>query len=228
MAKYPFQGAPNSPSQATAQEITQIFKPEDGALWKLFQDTMEKFLVQQGSDYAAKPGVSPAATPAFVSFFNRAAAVSRAFFPNNAQKPQLWFTVRVSPTEDVQAVTLTMGTQTLRYTGGAGTPQPFSWAPAAPQDVKLRVRFVGGSEFDYPSFSGLWAVFEFFSQFEKWQTNGSSSTMEWTLKASGKPITVPKSGHPATVNLVLDTGSAPNVFKPGYFSGLTCVAQAVK
>jgi type VI secretion system protein ImpL len=53
MAKYPFQS--NSSSQATAQEITQMFKPNDGALWKLYQDTLEKFLVLQGSQFAAKP-----------------------------------------------------------------------------------------------------------------------------------------------------------------------------
>jgi hypothetical protein len=52
--------------------------------------------------------------------------------------------------------------------------------------------------------------------------------MDWILRASVKPLTVPKSGHPATVSLVLDTGSAPNILKPGYFSGLTCVAQAVR
>jgi len=225
MAKYPFQS--NSSTQATAQEITQMFKPNDGALWKLYQDTLEKFLVLQGSQFAAKPG-TPSATPAFLSFFNRAANVSSAFFPNNAQQPQLYFTVRVNPTEDVQAVTLSIGPQTLRYTGGTATPQPFSWTAATPQDVKLRVRFAGGSDFDYPSSSGTWAVFEFFSQFEKWQTTGSASTMEWTLRASGKPLTFPKSGHPATVSVVLDTGSAPNILKPGYFSGLTCVAQAVR
>jgi type VI secretion system protein ImpL len=224
MAKYPFQS--NSTSQATAQEISQMFKPNDGALWKLYQDTMEKFLVGQGSQFSAKLG-NPAATPAFVSFFNRAASVSAAFFPNNAQQPQLWFTVRVNPTEDVQAVTLSMGAQTLRYTGGPATPQPFSWSGASPQDVKLRVKFIGGTEFDFPGSTGTWAVFQFFSHFEHWQTSGSGSTMDWTLRAGSDPVTVPKTGHPATISLVLDTGSAPNILKPGYFSGLTCVAQAV-
>jgi type VI secretion system protein ImpL len=225
MAKYPFQSG--ATTQATAQEITDIFKPKDGALWKLYQDVLPKYLILQGSEYAAKTG-TPAATAAFVKFFNRAAGISEAFFPNNAQQLQLAFAVKANPTEEVQAVTLSMGAQTLHYTGGSSTPQQFTWAGASPQEVKLRVKFAGGTDLDYPTSTGPWAVFEFFSQFEKWQTSGSASTMEWTLRASGKPITVPKSGHPATVSLVLDTGSAPNILKPGYFSGLTCVAQAVR
>jgi len=227
MAKYPFQTG--SSSEATVQEISDVFKPKDGALWKLYQDTMQKFLVQQGTDYVAKPA-SPTATPAFVKFFDSAAQVSTAFFPNNAQQMQLSFSVRVNPTEDVQAVTLSLGSQTLRYSGGDAAPQSFTWPGSGPLEAKLRVKFTGGSEFDFPGSMGQWAVFHFFSisHFEHWQSSGSSSTIDWTLRAGTDPVNVPKSGRPATVSLVLDTGAAPNVFKPGYFAGLTCAVPAVR
>ena len=88
MAKYPFQQS--STSDASVQEVSDIFKPMDGALWKLYQSTMQKFLVRQGSEYVAQPG-TPVATPAFVKFFNTAAGISAAFFPNNAQQMQLAF-----------------------------------------------------------------------------------------------------------------------------------------
>ena len=78
MAKYPFQQS--STSDASVQEVSDIFKPMDGALWKLYQSTMQKFLVRQGSEYVAQPG-TPVATPAFVKFFNTAAGISAAFFP---------------------------------------------------------------------------------------------------------------------------------------------------
>jgi type VI protein secretion system component VasK len=136
--------------------------------------------------------------------------------------------VKVNPTEDVQAVTLSMGAQTLRYTGGEGMPQSFTWPGSGPLDVKLRVKFTGGSEFDFPGSTGQWAVFHFFSHFEHWQTSGSTNTMDWTLRAGTDPVIVPKSGHPATVSLTLDTAGAPNVFKPGYLSSLTCVVPAVR
>ena len=224
MAKYPFHGTPDGPN-ATAQEIADVFKPKDGSLWKLYQDVLPKFLVLQGSEYVAKPG-TPAATPAFVSFFNRAAGASAAFFPNNADKPQLSFGVKANPTEDVQAVTLSIGDQTLHYTGGSSTLQPFTWAGTDPKEmVKLRVKFNGGTEFDFPGSTGTWAVFQFFSRSEHWQTSGSTSTMDWTLRSGNDPVTVPKTGHPATVSLALDM--APDILKPGYFSNLTCVAQAV-
>jgi type VI secretion system protein ImpL len=225
MAKYPFQSS--STTHATAQDIKTIFQPKEGALWKLYQDVLSKYLVSQGSEYVAKSG-TPSATSAFVHFFNRAARVSAAFFPNDAKEPQLSFTMKVNPTEDVQTVTLSMGTQTLHYRGGAATPQQFTWSGASPQEVKLSVKFAGGgAEFNYP-FTGTWAVFDFFWASENWQTSGSATQMEWIERIGGKPVIVTGSGHPATVILTLDTGSAPNIFKPDYFSGLTCVAQAVR
>ena len=224
MKKYPFQ--PDSNTQATVPDVSAIFKPNEGAFWKLFQGAVGKYVVLQGSQYVGKPG-NPSASPALLNFFNRVANISAAFFPNNAKDLQLAFTVKVNPSEDVQALTLSMGTQTLRYTGGASAPQQFVWSGTF-QQVKLRVRFAGGSDFDYPTSTGLWAVFDFFSNFEKWQQNGSVATIESIAKIGNKPITVPKSGHPATVSLTLDTGAAPNIFKPGYFSSLTCVAQAVR
>jgi type VI protein secretion system component VasK len=187
---------------------------------------MQKFLVQQGTEYVAKPS-TPAATPAFVKFFNSAAQVSTAFFPNNAPQLQLAFSVRVNPAEDVQAVTLSLGAQSLRYSGGEAAQQSFTWPGSGPLEAKLRVKFTGGTDLDFPGSMGPWAVFHFFSHFEHWQP-GSSSTIDWTLRAGNDPYIVPKSGRPATVSLVLDTGAAPDVFRPGYFAGLTCVAPAVR
>lgn len=224
MKKYPFQT--DATTQATVPEVSALFKPNDGAFWKLLQGAVGKYVVLQGSQYVGKPG-TPSATPAFLNFFNRVANISAAFFPNNAKDLQLAFTVKVNPSEDVQALTLSMGTQTLRYTGGAAVPQQFIWSGTF-QQVKLRVRFAGGSDFDHPASTGLWAIFDFFSDFEKWQQNGSVATIESTAKIGNKPMEVPKSGHPAIVSLTIDTGSAPNVFRPHYFSNLTCVAQAVR
>jgi type VI secretion system protein ImpL len=223
MAKYPFQET--STTEATVQEVSDIFKPTDGALWKLYQSTMQKFLVRQGNEYVAQAG-TPAATPAFVKFFNSAAAVSAAFFPNNAQQLQLSFAVRVNPTEDVQSLTLSLGGQALHYSGGDPAPQSFTW-PGTPPDAKLRVKFSGGTDLDFPGSTGPWAVFHFFSHFEHWQP-GSSSAIDWTLRAGNDPYILPKSGRPATVSFTVDTAGAPNILRPGYFSGLTCAVPAVR
>jgi type VI secretion system protein ImpL len=224
MAKYPF--LPSSTMEATLPEVSAIFRPNDGALWMLYQNELSKFAVLQGSELIAKPG-SGTITPQFLAFFNRAAAVSTALFPSGAQQPQFAFSVRVNPTEDVQNVNLSIGGKALQYGGGAGTAQSFVWQ-GIPQDVKLRVKFTGGSEFDFPGSTGLWAIFRFFAHFEHWQTSGSATTMDWTLRAGTDPVVVPKSGRPATVSLVVDTGAAPNILRPGYFSSLVCPAPAVR
>jgi type VI secretion system protein ImpL len=188
---------------------------------------MQKFLVQQGTEYVAKPS-TPAATPAFVKFFNSAAQVSTAFFPNNAPQLQLAFSVRVNPAEDVQAVTLSLGAQSLRYSGGEAAQQSFTWPGSGPLEAKLRVKFTGGTDLDFPGSMGPWAVFHFFSHFEHWQTPVRPAPSIGRCAPATIPYIVPKSGRPATVSLVLDTGAAPDVFRPGYFAGLTCVAPAVR
>ena len=194
-----------------------MFKPMDGALWKLYQDTMQKYLVQQGSEYVAKAG-TPAATPAFVAFFNRAAGVSAAFFPGTATMPQLAFSVKVNPTEDVHAVTLSMGAQTLHYTGGAGTAQSFYLARLrcsrrqAAREIhrRLRVRFSG---LHGPvGRVSLLLAFRALAIHRLIQHDGLDAARRHRSSSCSQER------PPATVSLILDTGGAPDVLKPGYFS----------
>jgi type VI secretion system protein ImpL len=224
MNKKPFQ--PNSTDEATVREVSDIFKPNEGAFSKLYQDALSKYLVLQGSEYVPKTGTTPSANRPFAAFFNRIAGISAAFFPNNAKDPQLAFTVKVNPSEDIEALTLSIGTKTLHYNGGAAAQEQFVWSGTS-QQVRMVIGIAGSSDLDAWDTSGLWAVFEFFNSFENRQTTGSALTFEFVVKGLGnKPMTV--SGHPVTVSLTLDTRSAPNIFKPGYFSNLACVAQAVR
>jgi type VI secretion system protein ImpL len=225
MSKYPFD--PKASARATQGEFDNIFKPGDGALWKLYMSTLSKFLTKQGAEYVVNPGGGMTVTPQFLSFFNRAAAVSDAFYKGGNQTANLNFSLRPVPSEAVvQDITLTINGKTVTFKNGKGDPQPFSWPGSGAQEVKLKVRFAGGSEFDMITYSEPWAVFRFFLDAERWQASGNQQTMEWTARSTTGPMII--GGKPATVRFTLDQGGGPAVFQPGFWSGAACPAAAVR
>ena len=62
--------------QATLADVNGLFKPHEGALWTFYDSSLQKLLPKQGAQYVAVPQGTMSLTPAFVSFFNRAAAFS--------------------------------------------------------------------------------------------------------------------------------------------------------
>jgi hypothetical protein len=224
MRQYPF--SPSSLRVATLKDVGSIFAPNEGALWKLYQDNLQKSLTLVGNHFSPRPGANPQPNASFTNFLNRAAAVSDALYHGAAQ-PQVPFNLRVSPNQDVQSVALTINGQTLNYSPSSPAAQHFVWPGEGPDGVKMRVKFAGGSEFDYPAYSGTWSAFRFFADAEQWQDKGNEYTLEKTLRTNGGVLTVPATGHPASVRLTLDMEGAAPIFKPGYLSGLVCVPVAV-
>ena len=225
ISKYPFD--PKASARAAQSEFDAIFKPGDGALWKLYNSTLNKLLTKQGAEYAANPGGGMTVTPQFLSFFNRAAAVSDAFYKGGSPTANLTFSMRPVPSEAVvQEITLTIDGKTATFKNGKGDAQQFSWPGAGAQEVKLKVRFAGGSEFDMITYTEAWAAFSFFLQAERWQSSGNQHTMEWTARSTTGPMII--GGKPATVRFTLDMGGGPAIFQPGFWSGMACQAVAVR
>jgi type VI secretion system protein ImpL len=225
ISKYPFD--PKATARATQSEFDAIFKPGDGALWKLYNSTLNKLLTKQGAEYVASPGGGMTVTPQFLSFFNRAAAVSDAFYKGGAQTANLGFGLRPIPSEAVvQEITLSIDGKTATFKNGKGDSQQFSWPGAGAQEVKLKVRFAGGSEFDMVTYTEAWAAFSFFLQAEHWQASGNQQTMEWTARSATGPMII--GGKPATVRFTLDMGGGPAIFQPGFWSGAGCPGAAVR
>ena len=225
ISKYPFD--PKASARATQGEFDAIFKPGDGALWKLYMSTLNRLLTKQGAGYVVNPGGGMTVTPQFLSFFNRAAAVSDAFYKGGSQTANLNFSLRPVPSEAVvQEITLTINGKTATFKNGRGDPQQFSWPGTGAQEVKLKVRFAGGSEFDMVTYTDAWAAFSFFLQAERWQVSGNQQTMEWTARSTTGPMII--GGKPATVRFTLDMGGAPAIFEPGFWSGAACPGAAVR
>ena len=63
----------------------------------------------------------------------------------------------------------------------------------------------GGTDLGWSDNDGLWAVFQFFEEAERWVPAGGSYQLEWTVRAGKKAMTLP-SGKPLTVRFDPELG----------------------
>lgn len=219
MTKYPFDS--RAKAQASLDEIAAIFQPQKGAMWQLYQDKLSKLLAKQGNTYAVVPGQKPEITPRFVNFFNNAAKFSDAIYANGtSQQPKLTFALQPVFSSDIQTVTLAIDGQAATFHPGSPAQQ-FSWPGAG----GVRMVAHSGADALYPSYDGVWAVFQFFSDADR-----PVPSPEWMLKSglSNKPVTSPLTNQPIVVHFNLDMLGNPPVFQKGYFQTLGCVSEVAK
>lgn len=225
LAKYPF--SPNASQQATLAEVNSILRNPDGAIWTFYDANLQRLLVRQGTQYAPVSAGGITLTPGFVAFFNRAAAVSSAFYSGGAQDPHLTYTLKPIPSEGIENLTLQLDGQTLAATAANTAAKQFTWPGAGAREAKASVKF-GGTDLGWSSNEGLWAVFQFFEEAERWQPSGAGAwDLEWVVRAGKNAMTLP-SGKPLTVRFELNMGGAPPVFQKGYLSHLGCVADVAR
>ncbi|HEX6534378.1 MAG TPA: ImcF-related family protein [Gemmatimonadaceae bacterium] len=223
LAKYPFD--PDAATQATPDEVATIFKPGTGALWTFYGEALQNVIVKEGDAYVAKPGGTPAISPTFVAFFNRAASVSSALFPDGASEPRLTFTLKPVLAQGMSDLAVTIEGQTMEFSKKAETRQ-FSWTGSASGNAALSGK-IGKTDFKVLAFQGPWAVFEMFNQADRWQTMGNVHTVEWVVRTGGQPMTL-KDGTQVKVAFEVNLGSAPPVLRKGYFAGLHCVSRVAR
>ncbi len=219
LAKYPFN--PNATVEATVVDVNGLLRKPDGALWSFYDQNLQKLLVKQGSQFAIGP--AGGVNPAFLTFFNAAAALSDAIYAGGAQDPHFVYTLKAEPSEGIQTVNLEVDGQRLSYSGGAATPKQFNWQGGGAHGAKASVKF-GGPEITFSEHEGIWAVFHFFNKADRWTPAGAGQSLEWIIRAGKDPMKLPN-GKPLTVHFELDMGGAPAVFQTGYFSRLACVAD---
>jgi type VI protein secretion system component VasK len=113
--------------------------------------------------------------------------------------------------------------QTVDFGGASPAAKQFTW-PGSASGLLLTVKFKGGSEFTYPNYDGLWAVFQFVGDADK----RTGSLIEMTLRGGkqGRPVLNQATGQPVTVRF--EIGANPPIFDKGYFSGLSCVSDVAR
>ena len=224
LRKYPFK--PDATTEATLAEVAAVFQPGSGSLWTLYEEDLREHLTRQGSLYAANPSSRIRRNPAFVNFFNRAAAFGEAVYPGGSSQARLSFQLTGHPAEGIPRLNLTVENQVLRVSRqpAAGT---FVWPGSGNQVVRLTGRFGSGPELAFTSYQGLWAVFRFFGDADRWRTSGDVHRLEWVLRQgrAGRPLTLPD-GRPLTVRF--DLQAAAPVFWKDFLAGLSCVSTVAR
>ncbi len=210
LMKFPFSA--QASQEASLAEISAVFKPGDGSLWKFYDANLSKSLTRTGEPI---PGGGFTYSARFLSFFRRAAAFSSAAYAAGPD-PKLDFFLRAVPSEDIQSLHLNIDGITADFPSGSSDSHKFSWPGTSPIVSLSGVSKSTGS-FTRP-YEGLWAVFHFFADANRAPVAGVG-VFEWDQKFGLTARTV------QVVKLDLSMGSSPAVFQRGYFAGLSCVAE---
>ena len=215
LAKYPFKQ--DAAGEATLAEVSGMFEPNTGALWQFYSGALQNVLMKQGVQFVPKAGASVSATPIFVRFFNRIAAVTDALWPSGVAQPQFDFTIKLLPGEGLPAATFSMDGQVRRFTRTFTAAQRYSWAGTTARDVRLSGELRSREE-TLLGYDGTWALFKLLQR-ARWQTIGVTSLVQWV---------VPVQGQPVSLEAELNLGAARPILKGDYFAGLNCVSQIVQ
>jgi type VI protein secretion system component VasK len=222
--KYPF--APKSPVKATLEDVNAVFRPQQGILWAFYDLNLKKLLPKRGNEYVPDPANSMSITKGFQIFFNNAAAFSNAIYASGPD-PKLSYAMRPILSQDIQSAKISINGTAADYAGQNTAAKQFTW-PGDATGVKLSLK-EGGTDYVYPTWDGLWGVFSFFLEADSSNETPAGGIYEWRLRggSNSRPVTGSK-GQPIVSGFELDMGSAPHVFRKGFFSQMGCVAEIAK
>jgi type VI secretion system protein ImpL len=225
--KYPFNS--NATTEATLADVNTLFRKPDGMLWTFYDQKLQKVLVRQGAQYVPNPASKVTVNPAFLSFFNAAAAFGDTLYADGSQDPHFSYSLKPEPSEGVQMLNLRIDGQALAYTaGGPAAFKKFTWQGSGAHEAMLSVRF-GNTDLGFARGEGLWAAFHLFQKANQSTSTGAGQLLEWiTSSGKGSDAIMLPSGKPLTVRLSLDMGGAPALFQRGYLNHMTCVADIAK
>jgi type VI secretion system protein ImpL len=210
MGKFPF--SPTSTVEASTTDVAAVFQPGTGSLWQFYDGTLKPLLQQQGTTYVAAPTAPIKVNPAFLRFFNQAAALSATLYPAGSTSPTLNFTAHILPSKGIQSVTLAVDAQRL---SGADISKQFTWSAQTAQMAQILANYGSGS---LPlQFNGTWALFHLIDKGKVEQPG----RLAYPLEIANTPIVVDNT--PLVVRIEL---SGPNaaLLMPGGMT-MRCVSE---
>ncbi len=212
LAKFPF--SPDAQAEASIAEVTALFAPGTGAIAAFQQERLAPFLERDGDKYTAKPVGDVALSANFVSFFNRAAQVSTALFPDNASTLRLRWMARGITSDEMPLILLRHGASDARF--DARTPRnEVVWPSESGREASLQATFKRNKPADVAKASGEWALFRLVAQATRFDGAGR---VEWTSTAKDAVPVVVEFDHPKGIPLL----------KRGWLGGMSCVSQVTQ
>jgi type VI protein secretion system component VasK len=213
--KFPF--SPKSPVDASLQEVNDIFKPKEGALWRFYDGTLKQHLTCTASG-CTPTGTAPL-TPAFVAFMSEAVRFSKALYGDAGGDPTLKYSV-TPRSEQVDTFTFTAdGNRTVLKSGQAGN---FTWSGST-NKFAIGIKLSGaGGELPIPPYDGLWAPFRFFADADTNIPSGAAYTFVF------KPRVGQSARQILEYQVLVDTHGAPAVFSKNFWQQLRCISTVAK
>jgi type VI protein secretion system component VasK len=160
-------------------------------------------------------------TQQYLDFINRATAVSRAFYPNNATAPALNYFVQMMPSSGIERFDLMLDGKSMRGGPAPGQAQEFVWrGQGGVTSLTARAK----EEPKPLNLLGPWALFRFLLIANN-QPVGSGNVYDYHVVGQvsvGRPPTAtnPPQG---ILRLRIDARDAPGVFNSVF--GLTCIPK---
>ena len=217
LGKFPF--APNSNAQASLAEVNQVFAPDTGILFALYNGTLKQYLIPQGGQYVPAPNSPQPLNPRFAQYFTRLAHISSELYAPGAPNPAFGFTLRFLPSKGVQTGTLDVDGQ--RIPGGS-TTQQFKWNGA---DAHRAALIYDSNE--ALSFQGAWALFQLVRTGQLAHSD-SGIRVNFPIETSVAGHRINQPGAPSKEVSFEITGPGADLLSPAAFSGLGCVSAVVK
>src|SRR5207248_8493705 len=172
------------------EEVNAVLHRPEGALWTFYDASLRTLLPKQGAQYVSVPAGGITLNPGFVAFFNRAAAIADAFYGRGTDLPRVTYSLKPVASEGIQEVTLKLDGQVFTTTANNAAAKQFTWPGTAVHEAKASLKF-GGTELGWSDNSGVWAVFQFFEEAERWVPAGDTYQLEWIVRTGKKPMTLP-------------------------------------
>jgi type VI secretion system protein ImpL len=213
-SKFPFN---RSGPDASLDDMSNVLRPDQGALWTSYASGLQDLLMQQGTNWVARPGAPAQADPRFVAFFDRAAAISRAFYDDNGEGPRVDFTARAETSQEITQVTVSLDGRRETFTPTQAASRPFAWTGGAATGARIDARVGTADLLVAEAPPGPWATFRLFYQ-ATFTQRGNAWVATWSIP-----------GHTASVSVELSFVKGQPIFRPGYLSQLgACPTRIVR
>lgn len=212
LGKFPF--SPNAASQASLDEVNQVFAPDTGVVWTIYNGALKSYLAPAGAQYAPAPSAPQQVNPKFAQYFSRLARVSSDLYAPGSKTPAFNFTLRFLPSSGITGANFVVDGQ--RIPSGS-TTQQFKWSGPDARQASL---VTDSGEVPY---QGTWALFQLVRRAQITHPEGKMRldySLETTL--AGQKI---NQGKMVSFEA---TGPGAELLDPNFLSGLSCVSTVVK
>lgn len=206
---------------APIADLSDVFHPENGLLWKFYQAELKPFIVEGVDHWELKQwaNVGMNLSEEFVESLTHARMLSESLFPRGSMSPGISFEVYPHPVlggvRSVTEIRLEVGGQALRYQNGPQEWEEVKWpGPTPAAGALLQVQMNG--TWITREVKDLWGLFRLIEAGRVSSVAGDAQyRVQWDLPASD--------GQAVKVQYDLRTGTHKNPFRPGLFEQFRCV-----